>query len=241
METELKQCVCRAFRFFFLYVLVSGKIPDEKPGVVSHDDWEKLKLWKSVGIPPSFVSVRDADGKDTKLLEVKCSAAFLRLSFARALSGKTMSKRDDYDELCTWLKNIVGNTQPKNIYGTYQDPTHKHITSDTIRNLIQHRLHVNVANAEQIELVTLSYRISHKLFFHPIIQNLPPDNSISVVIRSILWNTILNMGVLGAFDFGIMRTHAGFFKRLTLTYCNSSFNSSMEYAVAQLDAIRTCK
>lgn len=231
MEPDLRHRVCRAFRFFFLYVLVSGKIPDEKPGVVSHYDWEKLKLWKSVGNPLSVVSMRDLiiDGKNVKLLEVKCPLSFFKLSFVRALSGKMISRENDYAVLYAWLKNNTGDVPSKFIYGTYQEPVYEHVTVGTT--------HMTCAD----ECMTLSYRFSHKLFFHPIIQNLPPDNSISVMIRSILWRTILHIGLLEVFDFGMVRAPAGWSKHLTQQHCESVFESSFDHYLSQLDTIQSSK
>lgn len=177
----------------------------------------------------SYVSVRDFvdyDGKNVKLMEVKCPTPFFKLSFVRALSGKMINKVDDYDKMYAWLKSLTGDIPPKFIYGTYQEPLYENVVIETTL----------------VEQVTLTYRISHKLFFHPIIRDLPSDNSIAVMIRWIVWKTILDTGVLGMLDFGIVRTiPMTMFRHLTQQRCDSAFIFSMDFILAHLDSISKMK
>lgn len=160
-----------------------------------------------------------------KIFDVKCSLAFFKLSFVRALGGKMINKENDYDTLYAWLKNITGDIPTKFIYGTYQDPLHEQVSVGTT----------------SFTQVTLTYRFSHKIFFHPIIRDLPSDGSISVVLRSAFWNTILDMGVLGMLDFGMVRTPMAMFRHLTQQHCNSASISSMDFILAHLNSISKMK
>lgn len=164
-----------AMKIYYVFILLTNKLPVHKPPSLNEDLWNKLQRWGeqypfvSIDVVPSS-SVLDSSHPKASMsfVKISCPSTYQHIAAMRAVRGETTCN--------------VSETKFKSTFGSVKDEsTTATITLDGID--------------ETYEYVSQVFGISSEFIQHPVISKLVESQdfvSLLTPLRTLVWNTLIN-------------------------------------------------